>query len=421
MISRKVSIDKIVLFFLLVTCLFFSFIGRYNNFLICLLIMAVELYVLFKVRKNKLLLFMYLCIIYFDYSVIFGKYLGQPIQRLSLVYQQIPPDSEVRSIGLMCLLLFQIVIALLLPKIKKDQPLTCDLFSSSDSVSYIVTAICAVMVLGYLFLNSIIDARTIYEYAIIMFCIGFYITKHNILCRSLLISFMVISTLVNMYQGGRIISLMPMIAYFVIYIIHKIKSRTLLVSFISVVVLFTFFGLYGDLIEANSSSHSVTITDLKNTMVERKFTLDTAVSSHWTSLTEIAVARDLPVRERAKNGVDFLTKYTLLGKKANYTQIYDISLKYFTHYYGGFIQGYFYYWFGYLGVLMVALYISFFIRMINGINKKSYHYTKILAIYVLATIPRWYLYYPTILFRGILLLTIVYFAFVKLLKPQNKV
>lgn len=419
MASRKVGIDKIVLFLLLITCLFFSTIGKYNNFLMCLLIMAVDLYIIFKVRKNQLLLFIYLCIIYFDYSVIFGKYIGQPIQRLSLVYLQIPPESEVRSIGLMCLLLFQIVIALLLPKIKKNQPLDCDTFSSSDFTSYIVTMICAVMVLGYLFLNSIISARTIYEYAIIMFCIGFYITKNNNVCRSLLIGFMIVSTLVNMYQGGRVISLMPMISYFVIYIIHKIKSRTLIVSFASVVILFTFFGLYGDLIEANSSNHTVSITDLKNTMVERKFTLDTAVSSYWTSLTEIAVAKDVPVSERVKNGVDFFTKYTLLGKKSNYIQIYYISIKRFTHYYGGFIQGYFYYWFGYLGVIMIAVYISFFVRMINKIDEKSSHYTKILAIYILATIPRWYLYYPTILFRGILLLTIVYLCIIKLLKPQK--
>ncbi len=419
-VKRNVLLEKVLLIFLLVMCFTFILFNYYPRVLICFLILLIEFIMLFKVKKNNLLLFIYLCFFYFDYSVIFGKYIGTPINRLSIVYSQIPMSSNIHSIGLMSLLLFHIVVLLFLPKIKNSAKDTFSNSFFSNNISLVlVTIFTFIIVVGYIFLPSVIDSRALYEYAIILFCIGFYISKQNAICHYILIFLMSISTIVNMYHGGRIISLLPMIAFFIIYIINKIKANKLIVSFVLVVIIFTFFGLYGDLIEANSSSRKVPLSDLKSTMLERKFTLDTAVSSFWTGLTFIGSSSKYSTTTRIQNGLQYLTSYTLLGSKSNYEQIYYIAKKHYTHYYGGYIQSYFYYWFGYFGVIIISIYVSFFIRMINNLDKNTSDYKKILSIYILATLPRWYLYYPTSLFRGVLIFSIVYLVFFKFFKLQT--
>ena len=420
-IRKNVLLEKVILFFLLLLCLMLIIFDYYPKLLVCILIILVEIFMLIKVRKNNMLLFIYLCIFYFDYSVIVGKYIGIPIKRLSIVYSQIPMKSNVHFIGLMSILLFHIILALLMPKVKEtpNNPFVNNFLEKKASIAFI-TLLTTIIILGYLFFPSIVGSRALYEYAIILFCLGFYSSKKNSSYYYILVFLMAISTVVNMYHGGRIISLMPMIAYFIIHNITKLTSKKLIEFFVIIIVVFTFFGLYGDLIEKKESIKRVSFNDLGTTLVERKFTLDTSVAAYWAGLTYIATSGKVTAHYRMINFMEYITKYTLLGSKSNYIPLNELSYKYYVHYSGGYAQSYFYFWLGYVGVIIYAIYISIFINIVNNITKESTDLKKIICIYFISTLPRWYLYYPTPLFRGIVIMLIIYLFLVKLFK-NNKI
>lgn len=412
---NSIVLEKMILLVILFILLISVYAGYHNNVAIGLMIILVETYILFKVRKNIYLFFIYMCIFYFDYSVIFGKYIGTPISRLSIVYSQIPKSSDVWFIGLFSILLFHLVIALLLPKINNSDNII--LYSENNKhrdVSVVILTILSVsMIFSYLLIPSTIVPRTIYEYAIIPLCLGLYLSKNYKVCHLLLIICMIVSTLLNMIDGGRIISLLPMIAFFVIYVINKIHIKELLLYFVGVVVIFTFAGLYGDLLDEGKDTSILNYSILKETFKNRKFTLDTSVAAYWAGQTFIASRNVIPLKDRIDNFIQYNTKYSLLGKRSHYIQVYELSRKYYVHYNGGFITSYYYFWLGYVGVVLIALYISFFIRIINSIRKND-DLKKIISIYFIATMPRWYLYYPTPLIRGSLILLVLYFFTLKI-------
>ena len=90
-----------------------------------------------------------------------------------------------------------------------------------------------------------------YEYLLIFFVFGFYYSKktNNKLFRNILFIIMLISTAINMYEGARIISLQPIIAYFFIWYENKIDSKKIFLVFVIGIIVFTAFGLYGDYLD----------------------------------------------------------------------------------------------------------------------------------------------------------------------------
>ena len=113
------------------------------------------------------------------------------------------------------------------------------------------------------------------------------------------------------------------------------------------------------------------------------------------------------VEERLQNFEEYCV-YTLLGGKSDYIQLSELTISNYVHYFGGFITSYFYYWMGWLGVIFIAIFIGSCLRIINNMDKNSKNIYKMFTIYIMATIPRWYLYYPTPLFRGLIIFYIVY-------------
>ena len=230
---------------------------------------------------------------------------------------------------------------------------------------------------------------------------------------------MIISTVVNMYQGARVISLQPMIAYFFVFYDDLINYKKLIISFIIVILIFTFFGLYGDMLDSGISLKQLTFSYLIDNLLARKFTLDTSIAAYWSGLTFIECTNFIPLHDRITNFLQFLTSYLLFGAKSGYKDVYNISREYYLHYNGGFISSYFYYWLSWPGVILVSIYVGKILKLF--LYKDDNEFKKIFKIYVVATIPRWYLYYPTALFRGTFIFIILYILFSKMLNAKYSI
>jgi hypothetical protein len=66
---------------------------------------------------------------------------------------------------------------------------------------------------------------------------------------------------------------------------------------------------------------------------------------------------------------------------------------------------------GIIGVFVSAVLVAFYLNKVIGLGVDSSGYMKCLAVWIVSTNFRWYLYTPLPLLRGVLFLTIAYFSF----------
>ena len=80
-----------------------------------------------------------------------------------------------------------------------------------------------------------------------------------------------------------------------------------------------------------------------------------------------------------------------------------VIMYYFYHNFGGVSQGFFFVWFSYMGALIYAAIILAYTRFINDRRVTLTPEKCSAIIYVVASVPRWYLYGPWSLFRGVII------------------
>jgi hypothetical protein len=71
---------------------------------------------------------------------------------------------------------------------------------------------------------------------------GFVLCRENKIQMGLLIILMLVSMALNLYVGGRIISLLPCIAFFFIFIAKRINYKIFLLVLVFGIAFYTFFG-----------------------------------------------------------------------------------------------------------------------------------------------------------------------------------
>ena len=370
-----------------------------------------NLYLVIKYHNNIPLFFCLMSILYFNYSFIFSKYLFST-STLTNAYNQIR-YLDTMDKGLYSVYLFINIIGIFLSGIVENNGVNITSLSKPYNYKFskimgyfIIVTIAVLLILAYLLNVNFIKAM--HEYSLILFIFGFLLCKNNRLQIVFLVFLMLISTGLNLITGGRIISLLPCIAFFFIFLTPYFNYAKILVVMFLGVIFFTAFGLYGDIMEASRDYSILTPKYVIITIGERKFTLDTSISAYWTGLTFIE-QRQFGLESTTDDFKDYLIKYTIFGNKfGNYKHVYEKSRENYTHYWGGYLTSYFYYWMGYLGIALISCYIGCLFKMLRSSGTSSSNFKIILSIYICATLPRWYLYYPSPLFRGILFLSLFY-------------
>lgn len=401
---NKNDILLIIIFIYALICLIFNVqLNLINAILVLLLIV----YSLVKSRKNVLLFFPFLVIGYFIFSVLLSRYffVGGPLngEFHQLIYDNTP------AIGINCILLFYSIIMLFIRKFKNVE-IKNNFFryNRSDKKTFIVSlAIIGVVtfaLLNNVFFHLFSNSEQIYEYCLILFIFGFYYIGNNKILWYILSTILVIFASYTLLQGGRVPILQMLIVFFLMNMIHKYDYKKISILTVVGIILFTIFGIYGDHLDWGTE---FSISYIFEQLIERKFSLDTTVSSYFTGLTFVDYTNIVSIGERLSNFLGYI-KYTFLGSLANYKELPLITINSYIHYYGGFITSYFYYWLGPIGIVLISTYIGKIFKMINNLTFKSNDFFKLLAVYIISTIPRWFLYFPTPLFRGLIIFIIIY-------------
>lgn len=407
----------------------FSIIFRItNNTVFAILLLALNIYMLIKNKDNKLMLITLLMIFYFNYSFAIIKYIGEPAKLLHTLYEQLNDYEMTMHIGIISQIIFLAIINIILNinkmnivnkinlnKLKLNKlnfnkiniivsKLKTDIKDKKLIVRIMQVALCIILL--FHLIMKIDYNTTIFEYSLFLFIIAFYFSKDNKksirITEGILVGFCIYSILC----GERIAVLQLLIVDFVMNYMEKLKVKTIVLLICLGVIFFTIAGLYGDFLDYKMDFKELDIKYIVNTFKERRLALDTSVSAYFSGLSMIDLRHNYSGVERVTDLLIYLTKYTVLGASANYVTPDIRMLQYQVNYGGGFITSYFYFWAGWIGIIGISTYVGFLFKNIK--HKYENDYLKMLSIVVVSTLPRWFLYVPTFLFRGLILFTILY-------------
>ena len=245
------------------------------------------------------------------------------------------------------------------------------------------------------------DPSPLYEYSYIFFILAFAFCNKKIL-KLLLSLELIVFALSNLIYGGRITA----VQLFICWIFCIIPPNTNVFkyspyAFIGIIILSAVGGLRGAVIE------SFDIFELAlNSLITSKMQLDTAYYAFYTSITFVLVKAQTTIDIQLYLFWQYIQSIFLGGSVPD-AVLAEYTLKYYSHQYGGVLPIFAYFYLGYGGVIMLLAYLKWIFSKVFIIQGSPYLYT--MGIVLCVSVPRWYLYSPSPLFRGILLYSICYY------------
>lgn len=420
MAKRKISyklIDILILIFsMLLICTFFF--GLYNLVFLGIYLLSINIYICYKFRNNKIIFFSFFILLYFNFSFVFSKYFNDT-EMLRSLFLQIT-DKGTYAISILSIIFLFSCINLALDKNKCINLNECDIeinFKYSNLIIYALQFV-LILLLLYCCITGIVKALVFVEYSIFLFIICFVFSKNNKISKIITEIIMIGFMFVAFKAGARIAVLQFILADFIINYSGKFKMKTILFFMLLGLVLFTYIGNYRQFLLTTQDYSDLSIKNTLSSLTENGLSLDTSISSYMTTLSVFECASKFSTEERVSDGLGYFI-YSFTGNHEYYSNLDYKILRYMINCGGGFPTGYFYYYFEYWGILLISFYIAFILKRIFI---KDTMFIKLFRIYVISTIPRWYLYEPTPLIRGAFLFVIFYIClkFIIKIKEKNK-
>jgi hypothetical protein len=393
----------------ILTIVFYNDFAR-NQILIGALILITSLILMIRVRKTKALFFLISIITYINASVavIDCFYGGEMFNAYQMPfrtseYNQIYAKNILLNITILSLMMTPSIIK---KAIESNTAINSIKRKNNAWISYAGLAfIVYALISGYErgegtgYASS---AKTIYEYAILVFLFVWYYSKNNFVVNMLLMLFAFIYIIQGLYYGDRSSALVFIVLIAMIYVKKIPVMRMLSMAFGGIVVA-NFIADYRNLT-------SWSLGQITENLINRGSLLlfsDTASQSYYSGITIIASRLLVPEHQ-----LYYLYKFILAifvggsSKIANDSNITLVVQNFFHNGGGGMYPSYFYFWGGYIGAIFGAIILGIIIR--NVFTKKTSFYM-LMQLYLTVMAFRWYLYTPITLFRtSILIFCMVY-------------
>ena len=369
-------------------------------------LLFLNLYLLWITRKNIFTLIISSFLLWFNYSIFVANYFID----LDTIFIQDAYTNEA-MIGYKIILTFFTIVCIFVKRIE-----------NRTGKIQLQSTIKGNILLGRLFLLILTgilifgfdrpsaggergNPSTIYEYSIIIFIVGnyFFSWKREYKIGSTVL--FLFYTLQNLLYGGRVTALQLLIVFFLFSVSQKEKINWKKLIPIIIVMFIIFIGI--GIFRANFVLSIDSFKAIFGSIFGEAFTLDTAYSAYYTSLTFIKTEM------LTNNGrrLELFFKFCLsifLGGSVSDSNLAVYTRQFFTHYYGGVLPFCGHFYLGYIGVVLLAILIIKYINSFSLLNNKSSGFLKCFAIYIVATTPRWYLYSPSSLLRGTLIFIIFF-------------
>lgn len=393
-------------FVIILLLLYFLIFNQANTMIFdATLTLVLSFLLLLKNKGNNLLLILSVFIFYCVYSIVMGEYyfsdtLGVPMSEVSTPF--------IYGTTIRVLLLFLSILYFFMPKIPES-----NISIKYRDNSFIYYVLCFVLVMiGYFGIDRnlsssyTVSVSSFYEYSTILFVFAYYTSGNKRFKKFFLSVLLLVFVLQDFYYGGRVTSLQLLII--LVYFMTKewLKPKHIYIGAGFGVVLNTFVGIY----RTNFNLDHLSLTSVFESLKNNLFVFDTATYSYYASATHVAsVYYGLAdVRTRLNSFANFL-KMTITGSDdliGNVTRF--VNENYFGNVGGGVIATHFYFWLGWVGVIIAGIIIVIYL---NKITKLDSNYAQLSFLLFVSSSPRWFLYNPLLLIRVQVLFTVLYLTY----------
>lgn len=305
---------KLFIISLLLICISFIEINYYTNIVCAILTLVFSGVLLYKARKNLLLILIFGFIFYCNYSIVVGEYIvgGD----LGVSFDEVK-NPYYYGINIRIILLFTSIVAIFL-----DPPLNIRKVNliPKDNI-YIFGSIIFILVLILIFgvdrspLTSYsVRITPIYEYGTILFLFAYYFSGKSNVKRYILLLLMILFILQDFYYGGRITSLQLIFLLISVLFSEKFTKKPINTQIILYGVCGVFlYKLIGEYRKAYSLN-SVNILDLFRSLISNYFVFDTPIYAYYASATHIAASEVAGLEVRLNSLLAFV-KAIFIGSR----------------------------------------------------------------------------------------------------------
>ncbi|ARI76259.1 hypothetical protein [Halobacillus mangrovi] len=429
--KRRVKISYILLNFI-DFCLFIISIltvllitNKENNLpIVGIVIIGFSLYLCFKVRNNQKLLFLFAIIGFINISIGFSDGI---LKGMHVAPWQIELRESVYNLyTAKSIILFSSIVNLFLSyswiNEKAVSLSTAEINRKNNPIiAYVGLLVIYIIILAGYDVNTLAgdsyvsNSNPLIEYAIVIFAVIWLYSNNNVIANTLLRFYAFLYVLYSLSFGDRSAAFLMILLYYLLYIGKKQK-----LSIKKIVLLALFAITLSNLIAVYRANPYLDLFSLITDTIQRGVYSDTVSYSYYASITITAAYHIsdtfLPFAEYLKSWIvgGSNSEFSNLANyiKENYNLLYNVG--------GGLYTSYFYFGFGYLGVIFGSV-------LLGGVLRIVYSYNNYLTIFYQILIPvlsvRWYLYGPTSLYRSIFIVSTVLlltcFIFDRIVRNKN--
>ena len=375
---------------------------------------------MYKCWNNGYLIILSMFITYSNYSIVMGIYLDESLRPRAL-YPQIT-DLETYSIGIFLLFLTMLSLMILSPKCKKNNVKVAKEFIKSSNKNDImflilVIAFLSIVIFGYTRQeNSRGTLTTIYEYASILMIYMFYFSGNCKYQKNICAFCCSIYALTSLLNGTRIEALMCILVFVLCYFENELDPKILLLVMSIGLCIFSIIGN----VRGNWLLMKGNLNEFGSVLLKNKLVFDTCTHAYFPMICMINLYKDYSFPVAMNYLVRFILTIFIGSNRVVDGNLSRVVRTSFVHNHGGVSQGFFFVWFSYAGVLIFSFIILAYMGLINN-EKTVLTPTKCCAIiYIVSSVPRWYLYGPWSLFRGVLICIIFFKIFTYLGRITQK-
>jgi hypothetical protein len=254
----------------------------------------------------------------------------------------------------------------------------------------------------------------LWEYFYIVYILSYLFSYRTRLTNNLLFFSFLFYCYISLTRGYRIQMIEMIIIYFILFLDGRFKNTVIIVGSFFALILMEIFGILKNIGKLSLEQ----LVNSINGYSEIYVTNQTEVFYSTSTMLGLAEKNILTFQVRFETFVGFIVNLIVpSGFMWDGSRLLDHIPKYAVIGGGGFCFGYTYFWLGYLGIFLLALYLG---MLFSSLLSKN-NFLVILIIMTIGISPRWFAYEPTNhLFRMELLLLVVYFFTCRLIKVGSK-
>lgn len=374
------------------------------------IILVLDLWMAIRNRHNVILFFIYIVMIYFNYSFLYGLYIFErPI--LPAFYIRFSNDVILGK-GIYMVTLFTVILFIIDIITKGNKEAIEDAFFLKEEKQNIVISWILLIIT---FVSSLIWWM-VYEYAGALVILAILYSGKNKAFKFACTLYIVLSFLWLNMHGQRIPGLcFPIIGMFMLYS-SRINFKHIVAGVIVGILAMTYSGM------VNDTHGEATMRDAVTKLSEGGGVLDTCQFSYMSSEIGIKVADDiLTDSERQEYLKQFLKSQVLPNSRnVDNCKMCKITKHYYKHYDGQFMPHTWYFYLGWFGAVFSGFFVGIYLIVIKKLNINSGNLAIITSMWTVSMIGRWYLYEPNALIKGYIFLLIMYAVCNFIIKVVNK-